>query len=300
MTETLLSPSNVLLFGRRVEDLQIISPRASITASVRSATTGNIVLNGVPQPVDGTNVRAGRSVLVKNQQLPAENGIYIAQAGPWTRAPVGDASEDFFVGMRVFVRRGGQANTVWQLRTPYPNIGVDPIEFEGPAEAGHDPRHGPFVQPRPGIIGDVEQQLTAMRTYFARIYGFTYEGAYYELPRPALFLVHGEGIPATEFQPRGRPHPARALGSPSLTGLAAADFQFADDLRVWSYDKADYTIRMDVESGMFEDVLLPVIGGGGPGVSGARVSGARVSGARVSGARVSGARLSGGRGDAGD
>jgi uncharacterized protein YjbI with pentapeptide repeats len=85
------------------------------------------------------------------------------------------------------------------------------------------------------------------------------------------------------------------LGDPSLTGLAAADFQFADDLMVWSYDKADYTIRMDVQTGMFEDVLLPMVDGGGPGVSGARVSGARVSGARVSGARVSGARVSGAR-----
>jgi uncharacterized protein YjbI with pentapeptide repeats len=92
--------------------------------------------------------------------------------------------------------------------------------------------------------------------------------------------------------------------------VTAADFQLADDLRVWSYDKADYTIRMDVETGMFEQVLLDMFFGGDGGVSGARVSGARVSGARVSGARVSGARvsgarisgarLSGGRGDAVD
>jgi len=34
---------------------------------------------------------------------------------------------------------------------------------------------------------------------------------------------------------------------------------------VWSYDKADYTIRMDVETGMFEDVLLAAMLGGGPG-----------------------------------
>jgi hypothetical protein len=90
---------------------------------------------------------------------------------------------------------------------------------------------------------------------------------------------------------------ARAIAEPSLSGVVAADFEFADDVRVWSYDKADYTIRMDVETGMFEDVLLDILGGGGPGVSGARVSGARVSGARVSGARVSGARLSGGSSD---
>jgi uncharacterized protein YjbI with pentapeptide repeats len=89
-----------------------------------------------------------------------------------------------------------------------------------------------------------------------------------------------------------------------LTGVVAADFQFVDELRAWSYDRADYSIRMDIETGMFEDILLDAFfnggGSGGPVVGGARVSGARVSGARVSGARVSGARLSGGRGDASD
>src|SRR5260221_11112159 len=28
----------------------------------------------------------------------------------------------------------------------------------------------------------------------ARIYGFSYEGRYYKLPSPQVFLVHGEGI----------------------------------------------------------------------------------------------------------
>src|SRR5439155_26928744 len=165
----------------------------------------------------------------------------------------------------------------------------DPIMFQ---KITTDPRHGPFREPRRGTRGDVEAQLTKTATgdslppCFARIYGFAYEGTYYELPWPALFLVHGDGYPASETRigKKNATRRARALGDPSLTGLAAADFQFADDLMVWSYDKADYTIRMDVQTGMFEDVLLPMIDGGGPGVSGARVSGARVSGARVSGA----------------
>lgn len=98
----------------------------------------------------------------------------------------------------------------------------------------------------------------------------------------------------------GAPTAAIAPGEPSLTGVAAADFQFADGIRAWSYDKADHTIRMDVEAGEFEDVLLNMyFGGGGPSVSGAKVSGWR-SGAKVSGAKLSGGRLSGGRGDASD
>lgn len=214
--------------------------------------------------------------------------------------------------MVVFVREGTQAGQSWQLSTIGPEVGVDPIRFERAAD-GPDLRHGPFRDPRNGIISELEQQLSATETAntdlatpcFARIYGFSFEGTYYELPRPVLFLVHGDGYPSTEARSniKGIVKPARGLGDPSLTGLAAADFQFAEDLRVWSYDKADYSIRLDVETGMLEDILLgPTFGGGGGGlpVSGARVSGARVSGARVSGARISGARLSGGRGDSGD
>jgi hypothetical protein len=160
--------------------------------------------------------------------------------------------------------------------------------------------HSPFDGPRTGGNRDLEEVLMSgsnnIVSRFARIYGFSFEGTYYDLPRPSLFLVHGDGKKASEVK-TNVPNKARAPGEPSLSGVAAADYQFADELMVWSYDKADYTIRLDVESGMFEDVLLGILGGGGPGVTGARLSGARVSGARVSGARVSGARLSGGSND---
>jgi hypothetical protein len=175
--------------------------------------------------------------------------------------------------------------------------------FPPPPANSPNPSHAPFPLARAGGNRDVESQLTAANANFARIYGFSYEGTYYDLPRPVLFLVHGPGVLASQSRAGGpgNVNPARAPSRASLTGVAAADFALADDLMVWSYDKADYTIRMDVDTGMFEDLLLgTILGGGGPGASGARVSGARVSGARVSGARVSGARLSGGRGDAGD
>ncbi|MCY6382849.1 pentapeptide repeat-containing protein [Hoeflea prorocentri] len=130
---------------------------------------------------------------------------------------------------------------------------------------------------------------------FARIYGFSYEGAYFEVGVPVLFLVHGEGKHPSEIK---------------VPGPDNDDKNFYDDLRAWSYDRGDDTMRLDIDSGSFADLLLSTIGEGGAAVSGARVSGARVSGARVSGARVSGARvsgarvsgarISGARGDAGD
>jgi uncharacterized protein YjbI with pentapeptide repeats len=89
---------------------------------------------------------------------------------------------------------------------------------------------------------------------------------------------------------------SRAPDDSDRSGLGAQDFSFADGLRVWSYDSADFSIRLDMETGTFEQILLDLMGDdGGAAVSGARVSGARVSGARVSGARVSGARVSGAR-----
>ena len=62
-------------------------------------------------------------------------------------------------------------------------------------------------------------------------------------------------------------------------------------------------IRLDVDSGSFEQILLDLVlgGGGGPSVSGVRDRGPSVSGVRVSGVRVAGVRARGGRdGDSGD
>lgn len=152
-----------------------------------------------------------------------------------------------------------------------------------------DPRHGPSAAARKGLAGQLEQQLLARENpVFARIYGFSFEGIYYDLPRPVLFLVHGDGTLATEV--RGEtPKRARAPGEPSLTGLGAADFDLADDIMAWSYDKADYTIRLDVETGMFEQVLLDAMLGG-PGGFDASGMNARGMNARGMNARGMNAR----------
>ncbi|MEM7222025.1 MAG: pentapeptide repeat-containing protein [Pseudomonadota bacterium] len=116
---------------------------------------------------------------------------------------------------------------------------------------------------------------------FARVYGFVYVGAYYELDVPALFLVHGSGTPVENHKLTNK--------------LAAQDFTFSKNLLAWDHDQSDFSIRLDVQVGPLDEILLDPDGSAGPSVAGARVSGARVSGARVSGARVSGARVSGAR-----
>ena len=55
-------------------------------ASVVAGTTANITLSGT-QTIDGVAVVATDRVLVKNQTASADNGIYIASATAWSRAP---------------------------------------------------------------------------------------------------------------------------------------------------------------------------------------------------------------------
>ena len=59
--------------------------------SVFVATTANITLSGT-QTIDGSSVTAGKRVLVKDQSSAVENGIYICDAGSWSR------SSDFAAG----------------------------------------------------------------------------------------------------------------------------------------------------------------------------------------------------------
>lgn len=125
----------------------------------------------------------------------------------------------------------------------------------------------------------------------ARIYGFSHGGEYVAMATPTLLMVHGSGESAMKVEVPG----------PSFEDTDP----FYKSLKAWSYQKTDETMRLDMDMGSFEQVLLsdPIESGAGVSgarVSGARVSGARVSGARVSGARISGARLSGARGDASD
>lgn len=62
--------------------LQGLNPKES----VRCATTGNITLSGVANPVDGITLVVGDRVLVKNQNSVGSNGIYVTASGAWTRS----------------------------------------------------------------------------------------------------------------------------------------------------------------------------------------------------------------------
>jgi hypothetical protein len=87
--------------------------------SVDLATTANITLSG-EQTIDGTMTSTSR-VLVKNQTVGSQNGVYVTAAGAWARAADADASSEVTSGLLIYVESGGtNGNQVFMLTTPDP------------------------------------------------------------------------------------------------------------------------------------------------------------------------------------
>ena len=99
--------------------------------SVRVATTANIVLSA-PQIIDGVAVVAGDRVLVKNQAVAKDNGIYVAATGAWARAKDADVGAEVTSALIVSVEQGATlADTRWQLVTDGVIVlGTTPLIFQ--------------------------------------------------------------------------------------------------------------------------------------------------------------------------
>ncbi|MCO7516417.1 phage tail protein [Pseudomonas guariconensis] len=99
--------------------------------SVVAATTGNIALAGL-QTVDGVALAAGARVLVKNQAVVKDNGLYTVAAGAWARCTDADSSAKVTPGLLVLVERGTlNGDSAWQLVTDAPiTLGVSALVFE--------------------------------------------------------------------------------------------------------------------------------------------------------------------------
>jgi len=87
----------------------------SVKDAVRAATTAsNITLSGL-QTIDSVSLVANDRVLVKNQSIQSENGIYVVASGSWARATDADAgSSEITGGTFLFVQEGTlNADTGW-------------------------------------------------------------------------------------------------------------------------------------------------------------------------------------------
>jgi hypothetical protein len=153
------------------------------------------------------------------------------------------------------------------------------------------PANIPNYPPGLGSNQMLRAQLADPNATLARIYAFSFEGHSWDLYKPAIFLVHGPGVPAEPNPPPGRASMAPATADE--TGVAAQSYSYSSDMMMWPYEKGDFSIRMDVEVGSLEEILLESV----LNVEAQRTAGARVdaTGARVdlAGARVglAGARV---------
>jgi hypothetical protein len=95
---------------------------------VNAGTTANITLSGA-QTIDTVAVVAGDRVLVKNQTAQAENGIYVAAAGAWSRSPDADTYDEMISAL-VFIESGGQAGAAYYCPIqPGGTLGVTAITW---------------------------------------------------------------------------------------------------------------------------------------------------------------------------
>ena len=90
--------------------------------AVEIATTGNITLS-TNQSIDGVFTTDGMRVLVKDQLIGSENGIYSANTGSWGRVADFNASGETVQGSLIPVISGNTSkNSIWVLVTDNPII----------------------------------------------------------------------------------------------------------------------------------------------------------------------------------
>ena len=110
----------------------------NVKQAVIATTTGNITLNGLSTQAGGdwtSSLTAGDRVLVKNQTLSENNGIYLASSSGWTRSPDANTWADL-ISAFTFVQTGAtEADTGWVCTVDAGGtLGVTPIvwaQFSG-------------------------------------------------------------------------------------------------------------------------------------------------------------------------
>jgi len=97
--------------------------------SVRLASTANVNTAAAAGPIDGITPGVGERVLLKNQTLPAENGIYV-YTGTFSRATDNDIQAEI-LGMAVYIQEGTtNGDTAWVCTADAPiTVGTTALPF---------------------------------------------------------------------------------------------------------------------------------------------------------------------------
>jgi hypothetical protein len=174
-----IDPS-VVLATREYVDNKILEELYKLDSkqSVRVATTANIALAGL-QVLDGVTLLVGDRVLVKNQTVAKDNGIYIAAAPAWVRAPDADTNAEVTSALLVSVEQGTTlADTRWQLVTDGVIVlGTTALTFQNVTQ-GYAPINSPAFLGAPTALTppQFDSSLRLVNTAFAKRMGVEYSG----------------------------------------------------------------------------------------------------------------------------
>jgi len=103
--------------------------------AVKVASTGNLTLSGL-QTVDTIVLAVNDRILVKDQTIPSQNGVYTAQSTAWVRSIDFDQDPEVVAGAYIFVTSGTtNGNNGYTLITPNPIVvgttGLSFTQFSG-------------------------------------------------------------------------------------------------------------------------------------------------------------------------
>jgi hypothetical protein len=244
MVESLLSPSSVKLFGRVLNQLYVLSMEHAKEGAKAAAKVAKDKLHANP---NATAVEVRAAVVDFVQSYKVTNADQSVGAWAVENAVVLAAARPSATGKTVVKAAKVKAST---YDVAYPKLGQNRF---------------------------LRSQLDADDRQLSVIYSFAFEGRYYDLPRPTVFLVHGDGLPIT-------PAGSGSRTNLDIAGVIAKEWEFSEsltpgdqklnDLRVWEYDKGDFSIRMDIETGPLEQILLAAMMRGGSSLSAAHNLGA--------------------------
>ena len=96
--------------------------------------------------------------------------------------------------------------------------------------------------PFPGGFPAANQNLQ-----LARIYGFSWQGNYFKMATPAVFVVDGPGVPVIDGLP---------LAAIGQVGLELKDEFFSTNVLMWNAYDVDFSVRIDITSGWLSEILI--------------------------------------------
>jgi hypothetical protein len=129
---SIVKPPQFALSSRDWE--AIFSPRDYIhtnyVCTIAAVENVDIITGGL-LTIQDTTLCTGDRVLLTAQTDRTENGLYLADLGPWVRAEIADVDTRIVLGMTIFVIGGNlNSGTVWTLTTPDPIVlGVTDLTF---------------------------------------------------------------------------------------------------------------------------------------------------------------------------